>query len=303
MRAILMNDYGGPEVLQLGEAPMPEPAAGEVRVKTAAIGVNPADWKRRSGWFRAVMPLSFPHIPGSDVAGTVDAVGGGVDDLRSGDRIALLMPIMKQGAYAEYVVAPANEVSKIPDALEFASAAALPTPGLTGVQLIEEHIRALPGQTVLVTGAVGAVGRVALYTAQRMGIRVVAAVRARQAAEARALGAEETIVLGEDWHGAAFDAVADTVGGPDVAKLCRSVKPDGVIATVSTTPIDPAGLPSKPIFVALHSDRDQLARLAQDVARGKLTIPVAKRLPLERAAEAHRLVEAGGQGGKVVIEP
>ena len=304
MRAALMTNYGGPEVLQLGEAPKPEPGPGELRVRTGAVGVNPADWKWRSGWFTALVQFSFPHILGYDVAGVVDALGDGVTDLAVGDRVVSMTSSSAQGAYAEYVVVAAGATAKIPSNLDFATAAALPTPGLTGVQLVEECIRPSADQTVLVTGAVGGVGRFSLHAAKRLGARVVAAVRAGQAAEARALGADEVFALGEgDWSGPLFDAVADTIGGPEVAKLCRHVKPGGKIATVSTTPIDAEGLPSKPEFFAYHADRVRLAQLAEAAARGELPVPVAKRLPLAQAGEAHRLVEGGGLGGKVVLEP
>jgi NADPH:quinone reductase-like Zn-dependent oxidoreductase len=304
MRAVQMSGYGGPEVLTLGEAPKPEPGPGQVRVKAAAIGVNPADWKWRAGWFKDMIPFSFPHVPGYDVAGVVDAVGEGVVDLAAGDRVVGMTPPQLQGAYAEYVVVAAADTAKIPSSLDFATAAALPTPGLTGVQLVEEMIRPKPGETILVAGAVGGCGRFSLHAAKVLGARVVAGVRASQADEARALGADEVVVIGgPDWTGAPFDAVADTVGGPDVAKLCRHVKPGGIIGTVSTTPIDPTGLPAEPAFFAYHPDRKRLAELAELAAAGHFPVPVARRLPLARAGEAQMLVEKGGQGGKVVLEP
>jgi NADPH2:quinone reductase len=304
VRAIQMDGYGGPEVLKLGEAPTPEPGPGEVRVKAAAVGVNPADFKWRQGWFKDMIPFSFPHIPGYDVAGVVDAVGAGVAELSKGDRVVTMTPPQKQGAYAEYVVVAAADTAKIPVNLAFATAAALPTPGLTGVQLVEEFIRPAAGETVLVTGAVGGVGRFSAFAAKQLGARVVAAVRGSQADEARALGADEVIILGEqDWSGAPFDHVADTVGGPEVAKLCRYVKPGGRIGTVSTTPIDPAGLPVEPVFFAYHADKARLAQLADIAARGELPVPVGPRLPLAEAGEAQRLMEKGGQGGKIVLEP
>jgi NADPH:quinone reductase-like Zn-dependent oxidoreductase len=303
MRAVQMSGYGGPEVLQLGERPTPEPGPGEVRVQAMAIGVNPADWKWRSGWFKDMIPFTFPHVPGYDVAGVVDAVGEGVSGLSRGDRVVTMTQPHLQGAYAEYVVAAADATAKIPANLDFPTAAALPTPGLTGVQLIEEMIRPAAGQTVLVTGAVGGVGRFCVHAVKRAGARVVAAVRASQADEARAIGADEVIVLGQPYAGAPFDAVADTVGGPDVAALCKHVKAGGAIGTVSTTPIDPAGLPSEPAFFAYHADAKRLGELAEVAAKGELPVPVGKRLPLAEAGQAQRLVEAGGTGGKVVLEP
>ena len=154
------------------------------------------------------------------------------------------------------------------------------------------------------TGATGAVGRFGLFSARRLGARVVAAVRASHAAEARALGAAQVIVLGEeDWTGAPFDHVFDTVGGPAIASLCRHLVPGGLIRTASTTPINPEGLPSKPVFVPVHQDGRRLRELALDVAAGRIPIPMAGRMPLEQAVRAHHLVEAGGLGGKIILDP
>jgi NADPH:quinone reductase-like Zn-dependent oxidoreductase len=304
MRAIQMDGYGGPEVLQLRDAPTPAPGPGQVRIQSAAIGVNPADYKWRAGWFKDMIPFTFPHVPGYDVAGVVDAVGEGVSDLAKGDRVVSMTPTDKQGAYAEYVIVAADATAKIPANLDFATACALPTPGLTGVQMVEEFIRPANGETVLVTGAIGGVGRFSLHAAKQLGARVVAAVRASHADEARALGADEVVVLGgEDWKGAPFDHVADTVGGPDVAKLCRHVKAGGRIGTAATTPIAPEGLASEVVFFAYHADKTRLGELAELAAKGEMPVPVGKRLALAEAAEAQRLMEKGGQGGKIVLLP
>jgi NADPH:quinone reductase-like Zn-dependent oxidoreductase len=209
-----------------------------------------------------------------------------------------------QGSYAEFVIAPASSIAPIPDALDFAIAAALPTPALTGVQLIEDLVRPMSGQLVLVTGAVGGVGRFSVYAARRLGARVIAAVRARQADEALALGCEAVVALdGGDWTGEPFDGVADTLGGADVARLCRHLRPGANFGTVTITPIPPEGLPSQPVFMVLHSDGKRLAELARTVARGDIAVPVAHRLPLAEAANAHRLMLAGGINGKIVLEP
>jgi len=301
MRAVQFDAYGPPEQLHLAEVETPTPGEAEVRVRVAAVGVNPADPKWRQGMFQSFAPLTFPHVPGYDLAGVVDAVGPGVSRPKVGDRVVGMIP---KGAYAEYAIVPAAQATQIPDGLDFATAAALPTAGLTGVQMIEEQIRPSAGQTVLITGATGAVGRFAAYAARRLGVRVIAAVRATQRSEARAIGAAETIVLGEeDWMGPPFDHVADTVGGPDVAKLCRRMAPGGRISTAATTPIDPQGLPAAPVFIVVHGDPPRLAALAEAVVRGELVVPIARRLPLGQAAQAQRLTEVGGLGGKVILEP
>ena len=303
MRAILMEGYGDPEVMQLAEAPIPEPGAGEVRVKVVAAGVNPADLQLRSGMLARFLPVTFPHIPGYDLAGVVDKLGEGVTDLAVGMRVCGITS-RTQGAYAEYVLAPAASIAPIPDSLDFTTAAALPTPALTGVQMVENVIRPKPGELVLVTGAVGGVGRFSVYAARRLGARVVGAVRARQVEEALAIGCEAAIALGEEqWTGEAFDSVADTLGGASVGGLCRHLKPGGVLATVTLNPIPEEGLQSKPQFAGVHGEGKRLAEVAVAVAGGEIAVPIAHRLPLADAAKAHQLTQAGGVNGKIVLEP
>lgn len=309
MRAVGFAQYGAPEVLQPMETAKPQPGPGEILLRVRASGVNPADYKWRSGMIQAMMPdlqIRFPHIPGYDIAGTVEASGENVSGIRLGARVVGMLDHVQKGGYAEFAVIQAAHAVPVPEGMDFATAAALPCAGLTGVQLIEEVIRPAAGQTVLITGAAGAVGRFAVFAATRLGARVIAAVRASQIAEAKALGAAEAFALGEEWTGAPFDHVADTVGGPEVAKLCRRLKPGGLIRTVATTPIDGQGLPAEPVFVAVHNDPARLAELARSVAAGGLPVPlakIAKILPLDQAAEAHRLMEAGGVGGKLILAP
>ena len=304
MRAVVLDDYGPPEVLRVCDVEIPSAGAGQILIRIAAAAVNPADVKWRAGMFRTHAPIGFPHILGYDVAGTVAGIGAGVAEFTPGERVAAMLDPMTKGGYAEFVAVAASAAAKIPASLDLQIAAAIPCAGLTGVQIIEESIKPEAGETVLITGATGAVGRFGLFAALRLGARVVAAVRARHAAEARALGAAQVIVLGEEgWTGAPFDHVFDTVGGPEVARLCRHLAPGGLIRTAATTPIDPEGLSSKPVFVPLHQDGNRLRALALDVAAGWIPIPIAGRMPLERAIEAHRLIEAGGLGGKIILEP
>jgi len=302
VRAIQYTEYGGPEVLRLVEVPKPQPATGEVRIRTGAIGVNPADHKIRDGMFKDFYEARFPITPGYDVAGVVDAVGEGVDGLAVGDRVVALLTPQTAGAYAEFAVTPQTQVAKIPANLDFATAAALPTPGVTALQMVDEQVQARAGQTVLVTGAAGALGRFAVHILKARGARVVAAVRGGQTETARATGADEVIVLGEqDWSGPPFDHVIDAVGGEAVAKLCRHLAPGGRIS-LAGAPIDPTGLAAEPAFVIMRPDKAQMAELVAIVARGEFDPPIARRLRLEDAAEAQRLMKAGGLGGKIVLE-
>lgn len=300
MRAMIIDGYGGPEVLRPGELPMPELCAGQALVAVKAAAVNPADGKWRSGMFSSYRPLSFPHVLGYDIAGVV--VEGG--RLAPGTRVAGMLDPLSKGGYAEFVAIDAAQLAAIPDALPFETAAAIPTAGLTGMQLVERAANVWAGQLILITGAVGAVGRFALHAARKRGAEVAAAVRAACRDRALALGADHVITLGEDgWAGRPFDHVIDTVGGDAVAMLCRHLKPGGSIVTAATTPIDPDGLAAAPQFYSVVPDGDDLGRLIEAVSAGEIEVPVVRTMPLEAAGEAQRLTDAGGLGGKIVLVP
>jgi len=303
MRAVRYDDYGDADVLYLGEMPNPVPAAGQLLVRVAAAGVNPADGKWRAGMFKDFLPIDMPHVPGYDIAGTVEAVGAEVEGFRPGDRIVALLGNTTHGGYAELALADAAASARLPDGFDFALAAALPVAALTAVQMIEEQIKPAKGETVLVTGALGAVGRWLVHAARARGARVIAAVRPSHADEARALGASEVIPLEGDQSGLAFNHVADTVGGPAVTALCRRLIPGGRICTAATDPIDPAGLAAEPVFIFLHQDGARLAEIVAEVAAGAIEVPIARRMPLAAAAEAQQLVAAGGLGGKIILQP
>jgi NADPH2:quinone reductase len=301
MRVIEFSQYGPASVLQQADRPLPEPSSGQLRIKVHAVGVNPADTKWRSGMMQSFSPKTLPLVVGYDIAGVVDAIGPDVTGFAQGDRVFTALT-MTMGGYAEYVLSDASWLARIPAELDFAAAATLPTPGLTGFQLIEEHVRPASGSLVLVTGATGAVGRLATFAAKRLGATVVAAVRASQRDEALAAGADHTIVLGEDdWSGVPFDHVADTVGGNAAAKLCTHLAPNGTIHTVAMPPLSGEELPVPAQFVAVHPDPAKLEEIGGLLAKVAFSLPIVRQLPLAEAAEAHSLVEAGGAGGKVVL--
>jgi NADPH:quinone reductase len=304
MRAVVFDQYGGPEGLHVTDIAEPVIGPGQILIEVTAAAVNPADYKWRAGMFAAMVPIQLPHVLGYDVAGTVLEAGEGVHGFKAGDRVAAMLNPITKGGYADRAVVEAAAAARVPDGIEDAVAASVPCAALTGVQAIDETIRPKAGETILITGATGAVGHAAMLTAIRSGCRVIAAVRRRYFDEARALGAADVIALGDDgWSGAPFDHVFDTVGGADVKELCRHLKPGGRLITAATNPIDPTGLPVAPEFFAVHPDGNRLRAILEDVAAGTLAVRVAQRLPLEQAAEAHRRVEAGGITGKVVLVP
>ncbi|MET0246429.1 MAG: NADP-dependent oxidoreductase [Sphingomonas sp.] len=300
MRAIVINAYGGPEVLEQVTLAPPIPASGETLVRIHAIAVNPADTKWRAGMFAGFAPVPFPHVLGYDIAGIV--IGG--DGWAPGTRVFGMLDPITKGGYAEQVTIASALLAEIPASLDYPAAAAIPTAGLTGLQMIEDALDVRSGQRILITGAPGAVGRVALHTAQRRGATVIAAVRSAQRDEALALGANEAIILEDGaFTGAPFDHVVDTVGGQAVGRLCRHLKGGGRIVTAATTSIPADGLPASPEFFAVRADAAQLARLAAEVTGGAIAMRVAHVMPLANAAEAHRLIEVGRVRGKIILQP
>ena len=230
MKAIVVHEYGGPEVLKFEEYPDPVPGRGEVLVRIAAASVNPIDYKRRAGLTRDFYPMQFPSLIGVDMSGTVVKVGPGVEDFSAGDRVFA----MADNTYAELCVVKAEVLADIPEGLDLVQAAALPLVTTTGNQLASATgVKA--GQTVMVVGAVGNVGRSAVFTAKHLGATVIAGVLKRQMDEAKTIGADQVVATDDDTaiaNLAPLDAVADTVGGKLAEKLIAKVKPGGVFASV-----------------------------------------------------------------------
>ena len=246
------------------------------------------------------MPLMLPAVLGRDAAGTVAAMGPRVTGFAVGDRVLGRVP---GGGYAELVVASTDAWAHLPAKLDLADAGALPLVALTGAQLAEEATDARAGETILVTGAVGCVGRVAVFSAQARGAKVYAGVRAEQKAEAAKLGADAVVAIDDEGEIAnlpALDGIADTVGGETTQKLLGKLKPGGKIGSVLG---EPAGAQARGFVVKAfltRSDPKRLRELAQAVADGQLAIPIARRFPLAEAAAAHALAEQHPDG-KVLL--
>src|SRR6185369_6723311 len=193
MKAVRIHSYGGPEVLVYEDAPRPEAAAGEVLIRVHAAGVNPLDWKVRAGYVQEWLQHQFPLIPGWDVAGIVEAVGRGVEQFRPGDAVYGLLDISKNGAYAEYVAAPARSLARKPATVDHVKAAAVPIAALTAWQALFDVARLAAGQTVLVHAAAGGVGHFAVQLAKWQGARVVGTASAANASFVKELGAAQVI--------------------------------------------------------------------------------------------------------------
>ena len=300
MKAIVIHQYGGPEVLKFEDYPDPVPVQGEVLVRVAAAGVNPIDYKRRAGLTKDFYPLHFPGLIGVDMAGTVVKLGPGVEGFSVGDQVFA----MADNTYAQLCVVKAAVLAKVPKGLDLVQAAALPLATVTGNQLLSgTGIKA--GQTVLVVGAVGNVGRSAVFTAKERGVTVIAGVLKRQTDEAKTVGADQVVATDDDAaiaNLAPLDAVADAVGGRTAEKLIAKVKAGGVYASVVELPQNAAKYPSvKVVHVFSKFDRKTLESMAEAVRDGKLVIPISQELPLSQAAEAQATAEKGGVGKILLV--
>jgi len=301
MKAVVIHQYGGPEVLKIEDYPDPVPGPGEVLVRVAAASVNPLDCKRRAGLTKDYYPIKFPGLIGVDLAGTVIKIGPGVEGFSVGDQVFA----MADNTYAELCVVNAAILAKIPKGLDLIQAAALPLVTTTGNQLLLAT-GVIPGQTVMVVGAAGNVGRSAVFTAKERGATVIAGVLKRQMDEAKTVGADQVVATDDDTAIAnlpPLDAVADAVSGRTAEKLIAKVKPGGVFASVLGAPQNAAKYPSvKVVFVFSKFDRKTLEFMAEAVRDGKLVIPISQKLPLSDAAEAHAAAEKGGIG-KILLVP
>jgi len=300
MKAAVLHEFGGPSKLKYEDFDDPVAGEGEVLVRVAAASINPIDYKMRSGEAQARFPIQFPAILGRDFAGVVRTVGPDVTGFEAGEEVMGL----SSKTYAELVAVKATDLIKVPEQMELTTAASLPLVLLTGGQLIRVGTQIKEGETVVITGAVGGVGRSAVRTAKMAGARVIAGVRKRQMDEAKSLGADEILALDDDAAVAKLgfvDAVADTVGHATAEALLAKVKQGGVFASVLGPPANAGMHPTvKIVPVVAKPDAAMLAELAAEVEGGRLTIPVDRMLPLAQAAEGQAAVEKGGIG-KVLL--
>lgn len=321
MRAIRVSAFGGPEVLKLEEVPTPAPGAGEALVRVRAAGVNFIDVYQRTGRY----PLALPFTPGNEAAGTVEAVGEGVDELRPGDRVAFSMQL---GAYAEAVAVPAWKLVPLPEGVDELQAAAAMLQGMTAHYLTHATYPIREGDTVLVHAAAGGVGLLLCQMASRLGAKVIGTVSTEEKARlAREAGAHEVILYTEtDFEdevrrmtdGAGVEAVYDSVGKTTFDKGLNCLKPRGTMvlfgaSSGATLPFDPLVLSAKgslfltrPTLAHYSLGRAELLSRANDVlgwiASGELNLRVERTYPLADAAAAHRDLESRATSGKLVLE-
>ncbi len=301
MKAVLLHGYGDVNELFYEDAPVPQPAAGELLIRTIAVSINPIDFKVRRGDMKDRMPLEFPAILGRDLSGEVAALGDGVTAYSIGEPVFGLV----NRSYAEYVVCKPEDLARTPGDLDLVEAAVLPLVLLTGSQVIELGVRPRSGEVVLITGAIGGVGRTAVNVAKQHGARVIAGVRASQRAEAERLGAVAIVSLDDEREIAGLpelDAVADMVGHETIDRILPHIKKNGVLASVLGAPQSAEGRDLRVVAVFAQPNSSRLAELGKDVAMGLFSIPIERKLKLSQIREAQRLAEKGGIG-KIVLTP
>jgi NADPH:quinone reductase-like Zn-dependent oxidoreductase len=303
MKAVRIHSYGASDELKLEETSMPRVEEGQVLIQVYDAGVNPLDWKIRSGRMKDRMSLSFPMTMGQDFAGEVLEAGKNVEDFKPGDRVVGSAP----GAYAEFIVVPARDLGQIPPEVDFVAAAALPTPGLTAWQALIDEAQIESGQKILIQGAAGAVGSFAVQIAKWKGLEVTATSARDEFAYLREAGVDHLI----DYRSERFedreveyDVVLELIGGETLARSYAVVKEGGVLVETAAA-LDMEELSRRKIrgvqFLVRH-DREQLEKLTDLVREGVLKPRVSRVLPLEDAGEAQDLNQAGRSHGKIVLQ-
>jgi NADPH:quinone reductase len=308
MRAVGFTQFGDPSVLHIVRLPIPSPRPGQVRVRVAAATVNPTDLGFRLGGRRLPDGLAPPYIPGMDLAGVIDEVGSAVSSWQPGERVmAAVSPVGSGGAQAEYVLVSQDQLARVPDGMSLEAAATLPMNGMT-VRTALDMLALAPGQTLAVTGSAGAVGGYAIQLGTRDGLIVIGDAKPEDTELIKSFGARHVVER-----------------GPGMAAAVRALYPDGVDAVLDAALLGPAILPAvrdggqlmavRPfqgeterdikislVLVSNHlHEAARLTELADLAATGALTLRIAEVLPAERAAQAHRRLEAGGVRGRLVL--
>ncbi len=304
MKAVYIEQFGGPEAVKYGDLPNPTAAAGQIVVDAFAASVNGADWKVRAGHYGKA---AFPLVLGRDFSGVVSAVGQGVTDLRVGDEVFGVLEAGREGAYAEKIAIGAAIVAKKPGGLSHVDAAALALTGLTALCSVEDALKLKSGETILIQGGAGGVASFAIQLAKHLGARVITTASAANLSYLRSLGADQVI----DYNTTDFtkavsncDAVFDTVGGDVATRSFTVLKPGGRAAFIASGAKAPT--PERGDVIALRPavgrDRPHLDRVAALYQAGVIRAPEVKLYKLSEAAEALRVSEARHFRGKLVFK-
>lgn len=302
MKTVMINAYGDESVLNYTDVARPEPKADEVLVKVHAAGVNPVDWKIRDGLGER-FGLKFPISLGGEIAGTIEKIGDDVRDFKEGDEV---YGIIASGGYSEYAIAKIGDIAPKPQSLDFENAAAIPLGALTAWQAIFDLANLSSGQRILITGASGGVGSLAVQLAKAKGAYVIGTASGRNEEFVRSLGADEFV----DYTRQNFeevvrevDVVFDAVGGDTFEKAFQTLKKGGFLVTAVEFPSEEKAREFGVKVARVHCkpNAEQLAAISELVDEGKLKAHVENVLPLSQIKRAHELSKAGHTRGKIIL--
>lgn len=323
MKAIVLNAFGGPEVMRTGEVERQSPGPGEISIQVAYAGMNPADWKDREGHVARFTNPHFPYVLGFDVSGVVDEVGQGVTRFQVGDRVFCCSNHGQGawGSYAEYTLSTESRAARLPDGIDFKSGAALPVAALTAWQALHDRGSLESGQRVLINGASGGVGSFAVQLARHAGAEVGSICSARNIPYVRELGAQTCFDYSSEavssalrgWAADGVDLIIDAVGFGTLENPMGLLRPGGKLVSIATLLGDgdieadtqaAAELGREKIF-AIMSDAEsagQLKQIADLLVEGSICCPPIEVFPMHGVAEAHAALETGHIRGKLVLE-
>lgn len=307
MKAVRHHRFGDSTTLEHEDVDRPAPGPGEVLVQVAATTFNGVDAAIRAGYLQQAFTVRLPHTPGLDLSGTVAELGDGVSGLRVGDPVVAFLPMDRDGASAEFVVAPAEVLAPAPTTIPLEQAAALPTTGLSAWQALFELADLRPGQRILIDGAGGAVGGFAVQLAHQAGAFVIATASPRSIDAVHRHGADQVVDHTTTSASAAVTELVDVVlhltPASDPAVLLDLVRPGGVVVTTVPPAPDPGGRGVRTAALFVRSDATQLTELVARVDAGVLEVDVAETLPLADLSAVHARSDDGGLRGKVVLTP
>ncbi len=307
MKAIVIHEYGGLEVLKSEDVPRPEPKADQILVRVIAAGVNPVDGMIRSGMFAKHEKTVFPMILGADIAGVVEKVGSNVTKFKAGDAVFAYVSLDNNGGYAQYALATEREAAPKPKSLTYVEAAAVPVVALTAWQALIDTAKLSAGQTVLIHGGSGGVGTFAIQIAKARGARVIATASTANQDLLKELGADVSI----DYTKQRFedvakdvDVVLDSVGKDTLARSYGVVKKGGfivsIVARLDQTELDKHGIRGATLSVAPNSD--ELAEIGRLIDEKKIKVIISQTFPLSEAVKAQEQVATGHTRGKIVLK-
>ena len=307
MKAIVIHEYGGPEVLKYEDVPQPEPKQDQLLIRVIAAGVNPVDGMIRSGMFDKGGHRAFPIILGGDISGVVEKVGSKITKFKSGDPVFAYVSLDDSGGYAQYALVTEREAAPKPKSLTYVEAAAVPIVALTAWQALIDTAKLKAGQAVLIHGGSGGVGSFAIQIAKAHGAKVIATASTANQELLKQLGADVTIdYTKQNFENVAkeVDVVLDSIGKDTLARSYEAVKKGGIIISLVARP-DPAELEKHGIrgeALSVDPNSDELGEIGKLIDDKKINVIVSQTLPLSEARKAQEQVATGHTRGKIVLK-